>query len=160
MPYQTNQEPIDFLLHTATPAALSKKWKINLNYEPSITSGGGISSSQSITQNIEKAIEKMSFPSIVKSKTFMDSPSESLLPNSKLEPHLSRMINESGQKLSCFKIPLKFNSSSPSMSTSSQYQQNQSQQQQHASESIRYSYSIVFSIRFDDNLINFSKSYG
>jgi hypothetical protein len=134
MPYQTNQEPIDFLLHTAPPATIGKKWKINLNYEPSMSGAigsgmsTGMSNSQSITQNMEKSIEKMSYPSIVKSKTLMDVSAEGLLPNSKLEPHLSRMINESGQKLSCFKIPLKYNSN-PTSTASQHQQQAQSQQQ-------------------------------
>ena len=63
------------------------------------------------------------------------------------EPHLNRMIRESSQKIYYFRIPFK-NS------------QILNQQNQVIPELNHYSYSIAFTIRFDDNLVNYSKSNG
>lgn len=64
--------------------------------------------------------------------------------------HLNRMKQESAHKISCMKIPYKSIQSTPS------------QQQTSASleQANRHSYSLCFMLRYDDNLINFSKSYG
>lgn len=83
-------------------------------------------------------------------KFLFDSISVDMSPNSKItEPHLNRMIRESAQKIYCLKLPIKFG-------------QNLSQVPQTSAQPdlIRHSYSIGFMIRFDDNLINFSKSFG
>ncbi len=65
-------------------------------------------------------------------------------------PHLNRMKQESTHKISCIKIPI----SKPASA------QLQPQQTTTSNEPIRHSYSIVFMLKFDDNLINFSRSYG
>ena len=149
LPYQPHQEPIDYLLETSYAP---KKWKINLNYEPHSTATVSESSHKSTSGVFTK---------------FLSSPQSSLdgsnsPKTSTTEPHLNRMIRESAQNICCIKIPLKFNQ-----------HQNQQQQQQlqqtnantynqfnATAETIRHSYSLSFMLRFDDNLINFSKSYG
>jgi hypothetical protein len=136
MPYQKAQEPIDHLLHSDS---LKKKWKINLNnYE-------GFASSTSANYNYENLSNHNN--SFNNSKTF-----SKLASDINGNTHLSnRMVNESGEKLCCIKIPLNVTQSSSlknSISSSSQ-------------EFIKInSYSLAFALRFDNNLINFSKSYG
>ena len=131
MPLQTQQEPIDYLLETISAP---KKWKINLNYEPtsnptSPTIKSSNSSDSSKTQHLNDAIS---------------SPGG--------EPHLNRMIKESAHKICCLKIPLKHNQNLVLNSQNSNNTDNNT--------IIKHSYSVAFMLRFDDNLINFSKSYG
>lgn len=65
------------------------------------------------------------------------------------QQHLNRMKQESTHKISCIKIPIN-NTFQSSLHATNTYTDN----------ILRHSYSFVFMLRFDDNLINFSKSYG
>jgi hypothetical protein len=139
MPYQHHLEPIDYLLETSIG---SKKWKINLNYEPSEA----------------HKHEGGTFSKLIKSPVVHDSPT-SPHTEARKEPNLNRMIKESAHKISCFKIPLKLNQNEKPLNQSMTQSQSFTTVP-NGGEINRHSYSIGFMIRFDNNLINFSKSYG
>lgn len=131
LPYQPHQEPIDYLLQTF---AAPKKWKINLNYEPS--------------ESTPEKQHKFTFENL-----------SEMSPKGG-EPHLHRLIKESAQKIYCLKIPIKYNISVKAVGSSSSTQNSNQLNSQYQPEFIKHSYSLGFMLRFDDNLINFAKSYG
>ena len=154
LPYHPNQEPIDYLLETSFAP---KKWKINLNYEPNTSM-----QSPTITENYKT--NSGVFTKFLKSpQNSFDSNTSSPKSANNSEHHLNRMIRESAQNICCIKIPLKFNQNLnanqqqqhqlSSINSSSQYNLN-------GCDTLHHSYSLSFMLRFDDNLINFSKSYG
>jgi hypothetical protein len=134
MPLQTQQEPIDYLLETISAP---KKWKINLNYEATLSPTIKSSNSSDITKLQQNLNDTKNSPG----------------GGGGGEPHLNRMIKESAHKISCLKIPLKYNQN---LNLNSQNVNNTDNN----SNITRHSYSVAFMLRFDDNLINFSKSYG
>lgn len=142
LPHQASQEPIDYLLQTT---AAPKKWKVNLNYEPTPAGGQQMSITDALNEKVNMA------------RRMNDSLESPTSPNLKSEPHLSRMLNESPQKISCLKIPLRLSSlhagqqggsGGVSGGGSAYYDEGS------------HSYSMCFMLRFDNNLVNFSKSYG
>jgi hypothetical protein len=156
LPYQPHQEPIDYLLETSFAP---KKWKINLNYEPNtpIQSPTTVSESQKTNSGL--------FTKFLKSPQHsLDNSINSPKSANNSEHHLNRMIRESAQNICCIKIPLKFNQNLNSNNHQQQYHQNNinsiSQYNLNGPDTLRHSYSLNFMLRFDDNLINFSKSYG
>lgn len=138
LPYQPHQEPIDYLLETSFAP---KKWKINLNYESPI-----------VTES-QKAFNKL----LKSPQHSFDNSANSPKTSNQSEQHLNRMIRESAQNICCIKIPLKFNQP---LNTNQQQQNNFNQFHLNSTDTLRHSYSLSFMLRFDDNLINFSKSYG
>ena len=137
LPHQASQEPIDYLLQTT---AAPKKWKVNLNYEPG---GGG----QSITDALNEKVNM--------ARRMNDSLESPTSPNLKSEPHLSRMLNESPQKISCLKIPLRLSSGHAGQQGGNSGGGGSSYYDEGS-----HSYSVCFMLRFDNTLVNFSKSYG
>lgn len=132
-PNQPHQEPIDYLLQTTTG---SKKWKINLNYEP--------------TSPNDHSTEKRPSLTDIQSRSGGGGGSDLQVQN--------KILRESYHNVHAIKVPFK--------SASSLYQTPANMAQsngaaggaQQPTELARHSYSLSFMFRFDDNLIKFSRS--
>jgi hypothetical protein len=135
LPHQTYQEPIDYLLESSLTGSSPKKDSLK-------ESPAGEQKERKTSRLFKPMLDLIS-----------DSPVTSPSKNAKNDTANKSIIHESAQKVHCIKIPIKLESNHTNNNTIVSQTLN-------SGETVKHSYSIAFMLRFDDNLIKFSKSYG